>query len=116
MLKSYLTRIDTSIFPKRNYDNIFSERLVNELNDCIENHPHVIQTQNISDSLFVKINGTPVKKHKHLLQIPVKELHNNTILSIYQGGTLVQELWMENYVLEVHILGSTFQHIKKGST
>ena len=29
VLKSYLTGINTSIFPKRHYDNIFSEKLVN---------------------------------------------------------------------------------------
>ena len=30
-------------FPIGHYDNIFSEKLVNELHDCIEKHPHVIK-------------------------------------------------------------------------
>ena len=33
MLKSYLSENNTSIFPKRHSNNIFSEKLVNELHD-----------------------------------------------------------------------------------
>ena len=32
MLKSYIPTINTSIFPKKHYDIIFSEKLINELN------------------------------------------------------------------------------------
>ena len=32
------------------------------------------------------MNGTIVKKQKHLLQISVLDLHNNMILTIPQGG------------------------------
>ena len=32
------------------------------------------------------MNGTIVNKKKHILQISVQELHNDTILPIYQGG------------------------------
>ena len=62
---------NTSIFPKRYYEKIFSEKLVNELHDWIENHPNIVHSHNVSDSLFVKINGTLVKKRKRLLQISV---------------------------------------------
>ena len=34
----------------------------------------------------VKINGTMVKKQKHLLQISVRELHNDMILPSSEGG------------------------------
>ena len=42
MLKSYIPGINTLVFIKRHYDNIFSEKLVNELHAWIENHPNVI--------------------------------------------------------------------------
>ena len=44
MLKSYITRINTSIVPKRHYDNICYEKIINELHDWIENYSHVIQS------------------------------------------------------------------------
>ena len=68
-LNSYLPGINTSIFPKISYDNIFSEKLVYELHAWIENHPYAIHSPNVSDSLFTKINGTLVNKQKHILQI-----------------------------------------------
>ena len=85
MVKSYLPSINTPVFPKINYDNIFSRKLVNELHYWIEKNPHVIQPPNLSDSLFFKTNGTLVKKQKHLLQILVRELQNDMILTISQG-------------------------------
>ena len=54
MLKSYLPGNNILIFPKRHYDNIFYEKLVNESHDWIEKHPHVIQTPNVSDSFSSK--------------------------------------------------------------
>ena len=60
------------IFPKRHYDNIFSEKLVYELHDCIENNPHPIHYPNLSDSLFVKINGILVNKQRHKIQNSVQ--------------------------------------------
>ena len=71
VLKSYITGINPLIYPKRHYDNIFTEKLVNELHDWIDKLPHVIQPPNVSDSLFVKINVTLVKEQKQLLQISV---------------------------------------------
>ena len=50
MLNSYLPGMNTSIFPKRHYENIFSKQLVNELHDWIQNNPHVIHSTNVSDS------------------------------------------------------------------
>ena len=62
----------------------------------MENHPHVINLSNASDSLFVKINGTFVKKYKNLLQISARDLHNDMILPIPQGDFLVHKLLREN--------------------
>ena len=62
MLNSFIPEINTSIFPKTKYESIFSEKLINQLNAWIENHPHVIHSPNVKDSGFVKINGTLVKK------------------------------------------------------
>ena len=42
---------------------------------------------NVKDSLFVKINGTIVKNQKHILQISVRELHNDMILPSSLGGS-----------------------------
>ena len=86
VLKSYLPRINTSIFPKQHYDNIFSGKLVNTLHAWIENHPRVIHSPNEKYSLFVKFNGTLVKKHNHLLKISVQELYSYMILPIPEGG------------------------------
>ena len=36
--------------------------------------------------MFVEINGILVKKQKHLPQIWVRELHNDMILPIPEGG------------------------------
>ena len=61
-LRSLITAINTSIFPLKKYENIFSEKLINELHAWIENNPNIIHPPNIKDSLFVKINGTMANK------------------------------------------------------
>ena len=50
---------------------IVSENIVNKLHDWIEKRPHVIKSPNVSDSIFVKFNGTIVNKQKHPPQISV---------------------------------------------
>ena len=82
MLRSYIPGINTSILPQKHYENIFYEELVNQLHSWIENHPNGIHLPNLQDLLFVKINGTLVKKQKHILQISVRELHNDMIFPI----------------------------------
>ena len=62
MMKSYIRSINTSILLKKHYENIFSEKLINELHAWIENHPHVIHSPNLKDSVFLKNNGTMVKE------------------------------------------------------
>ena len=69
VLKSFIPAINASIFPLKYYENIFSEKLINELHAWIENRPHVIHSPNVKDSVFVKINYTMVNKQKHILQI-----------------------------------------------
>ena len=68
-LNSFIPAINTSIFPKKYDENIFSGNLINELHSWIENHPHIIHYPNVKYSVFVKVNGTLVKKQKHPLQI-----------------------------------------------
>ena len=51
----------------------------------IENHPHLIHYSNVKESFFVKINGTLVKKQKHLIKISVRELHDDMMLPISEG-------------------------------
>ena len=41
MLKSFIPAINASIFPKNHYENIFYEKLINELHAWIENNPHL---------------------------------------------------------------------------
>ena len=73
MLKSYLPGINSSSFPKRHYNSIFSENLVNELHAWIEIHPHVIHFPNLKDLLFVKINGNLVKKEAFTSNISTRD-------------------------------------------
>ena len=79
-------RLTHQFFQKNHYENIFSEKHINELYALIGNHPHVINSINVKDSVFVKINSTLVKKQKHIFQISVRELHNDMILSSSEGG------------------------------
>ena len=111
MLKSCLPGINTSIFPKRHYDNILYEKLVYELHVWIENHPYVIQSTNLSDSLFVNINGSPVNKYNHLLQISIQDLYNDIILTICQGEFFGARTVDGEYVLGIHLLVITCQNI-----
>ena len=74
MLKSFITAINISISPNKYYEHIFSEKLINELYAWIENNPHVIHPPNVKDSVFVKTNGTLVRKQNHLPQISGREL------------------------------------------
>ena len=46
-MKSYIPAINTSIFPKKQYENIFTEKLINELHSWVESHPHVIHSPNV---------------------------------------------------------------------
>ena len=51
----------------------------------MEKHPHVIQYQKLPGSRFVKLNGTLVNKHKHLIKISVRDLQNDITLPVFQG-------------------------------
>ena len=101
MLKSFIPAINTSIFPNKHYENIFSEKHINELHACIKNHPPVINSTNVKDSVFVKINVTLVKKQKNLLQISVRELHNEMVFTSSEGTFLVQEYLMKIFVQQI---------------
>ena len=85
ILKSYITGINTSIFPKTHYENISSGKIINELHSWIENHLRLIHFPNVEDSFFVKTNGTLVKKHNHILQISVRYQHKDMVLPISEG-------------------------------
>ena len=52
VLKSYIIGINTSIFPKKHYENIPTEKLVNELHSWIENYPHVIHPPQCKRLIF----------------------------------------------------------------
>ena len=86
MLKSYISGINSWIGPKRYSTYYFSGNIVNEQHDWIYNHPNVIQSPNVSDSICGKVNGTHEKKQKNLLQISVRDLNNGIILPVYQDG------------------------------
>ena len=75
-----------------------SRKLINKLHAWIENHPHAIHPPNVKDSVFLKINGFMVKKQKHLLQMPVRELHNDMILPSSEGGFYGAITLMEIFV------------------
>ena len=55
------------------------------LNKWVEKHPHVTQSQIISDSIIFTFNVILFKKQKQLLQISVRDLYNDIILPVSQG-------------------------------
>ena len=85
MLKSYIYGIGSWIVSKIYY-SFKTEKVVNELHDWIEKQPHLIQSTNVSYSIFVKVNGTLLKKRKHLIQISVRDMHNDLTLPVSHGG------------------------------
>ena len=95
--------MNSLIGPKRHYYIFSSGNIVNEFNNWIEKHPRVIQYLNVSDSRFVKLNGTMVNKHKHLIKISVRDLQNDIILPVSQGF-FVKEMKTAKYLLEISIL------------
>ena len=64
----------------------FSGIIFNELLELIEKQPHIIQFQNVSDSIFVKVNDTLVKENNHLIQISLRDFYNDIILLVSQSG------------------------------
>ena len=64
----------------------------------LNKNPHVIHYPNVKYSVFVKINVTLPKKQKHLLQIPVRDLHNEMILPSSEEVFFVQEQLMRKFV------------------
>ena len=40
----------------------------------------------VSDSVFFKVNGNLLNKHKNLFQISVHKMQNDLILTVSQGG------------------------------
>ena len=44
------------------YMYIYSKKMVSELHDWVEKQPHVFQYPNVSDSIFVKVNGIILKE------------------------------------------------------
>ena len=105
MMKPCIHGINTSILPKKHFENIFSEKVFNELNLWIKNYPHVIHDPNVKDSLFVKINGTSLMEQKCLLQISARELYNDIILLIFEF--FWQEQLMGKYAFQKSYSGST---------
>ena len=111
MFKSYLPGINTLILTKKNCENILSEKLVYELHAWIEISPSCNTYPQCKIIIIYQNIGTRVKEKKHLLQISARELHNNIILPISEGVFLVQEQFIETYVLEICHLGSKCQNI-----
>ena len=52
----------------------------------LKKYPHVIQSPDLTDSIFVKVNVTLVNKNNHILQISVRELQNDLIFPFSRGG------------------------------
>ena len=52
------------------------------------NHPQVVQSQIVNDCLKLNIDGhtEPQLVPKRLLQVSIRELHNNLVISTICGG------------------------------
>ena len=72
-------------FPGKNQENIYSEKLINELHAWIEHHSHNTFPQYKRLSVCQN-NVILVKKQKHLLQISVRQLQNDMILPSSERG------------------------------
>jgi hypothetical protein len=70
-----------------------------KLRNWIVNHPHVIASPIVNDTLFVQNPITKVKERvgKLLLEVPVRELHNDLIEPPERGGFV--EAWQDGKVI-----------------
>ena len=79
-------------------------RIINELHGCIDKYPHVIPYTNVSDSIFLKVNGNILKKRNNLLQTSVTFF---TMILFYQYPKvdfMVPEMRMTECVLVILLL------------
>ena len=86
MLKSYIPGVDSWIGDKICYKCYFTEKLVNELHNWIQNNTHVILSPNVSYTIYVEQEGKFCQKQNHLLQFLVIDFYNDLILPDVQGG------------------------------
>jgi hypothetical protein len=66
---------------------MLTNELVSELQHWVEKHPQVVQSPIVNDTLLI-MNSQGLKSPvpKLLLRIPVRELHNDMIKSVEEGG------------------------------
>ena len=62
---------------------------MNELHEWIEKKIHIIPPPNVSGSICVKFNGNKSNKRNYFIKISLRELYNDIILPVSQGGFLV---------------------------
>ena len=93
-----------------------NEEIKNYLYNWIMHHPQFLQSPIVNDFLKVKIDGhnEPQLVPKFLLQVYVRELHNN-IVSEEDNGGLKEEIYEEdNIIISDSILRSLLPpHFKK---
>ena len=73
---------------KRKGNSKIDEQIKKSLYNWIMHHPQVLQSPIINDCLKVKIDGhTELQLFtKHLFQVSVRELHNNLVSDVDNGG------------------------------
>ena len=73
---------------KRKGESNSSKEISKSLYNRIINHPQVVQSQISNDCLKMKIDGytEPQPVPKLLLQVSVRELHNNLVSATEYGG------------------------------
>ena len=65
----------------------FTKHCVRELREWVTNHHQVVQSPIVNDTLLIKnLDGEKVAVTKLLLRIPVRELHNDLIKPVEEGG------------------------------
>jgi hypothetical protein len=77
----------TKIFPHKDFSKV-TPVIKETLNQWVRDHPNVRPSPITQDTLLVKNPSTGLKewRGKLLLEIPVRELHNDMLLPISEGG------------------------------
>ena len=85
--------------PKRKGYCKISRDVKFKLRNWIVNHPHIVASPIVNDTLIVRNPITNIKERvgKLLLEIPVRELHNDLIEPIERGG--LAEAWKDGKVI-----------------
>ena len=88
LIKSEATGVNWITTGTRKYKTDFTDDFVKELHEWVKGHRDVIACPNGKDTLKIKMEGQkdPVLMEKLLIQISIRELHNDLVKPMSEGG------------------------------